>query len=164
MGNSYVFTDNGCVVAYFTIFNDALRDLGDKRNIFNRKHKIPNRKRRNAYPAIKIGRLGVHQQYQGSGLAYELMDFIKGWVILDHKPAVKFLTLDAYNKPQQIDYYKRNGFELLPIPNNPKPNNFNSSLNSFPRIRKIFRKSNEDKGILQETVPMYFPIFMLKDS
>jgi GNAT superfamily N-acetyltransferase len=114
MGNSYVFTSaDGAIQAYFTIFNDALRDLGQRRNWFHRTF-IPNPKRVNSYPAIKIGRLGVHKKHHGTGLAYEIMDFIKGWAIKDHKPAVKFLLVDAYNQERQINFYRKNSFEPLP--------------------------------------------------
>jgi hypothetical protein len=41
------------------------------------------------------------------------MDFIKGWVITDHKPACRLLILDAINKPKQIKYYERNDFKPL---------------------------------------------------
>jgi GNAT superfamily N-acetyltransferase len=60
-----------------------------------------------------IGRLGVSKSYQRNGLAYQLMDFIKGWALLEHKPACRLLLLDAYNKERQVRYYQRNGFNLL---------------------------------------------------
>lgn len=67
MANTYLFTDdNDKVVAFFSISNDCLNDLGHEEkaankifNKFHRKTKIPNEKRIRSYPAIKIGRLGV---------------------------------------------------------------------------------------------------------
>ncbi len=120
-GNTYVFySRDGIVRAYFTISNDSIKDLGDNRsrNRFNRKNSIPNVKRTISYPAIKIGRFGVHKEQQGCGhrgLAYQLMDFIKGWVIKDHKPAVRFLVLDSYNQPKNLKFYGSNQFETLNI-------------------------------------------------
>ncbi|MDR3694756.1 hypothetical protein [Mucilaginibacter sp.] len=121
MANTYLFlNDDGDVVAYFSISNDCLVDRGEDKGytntIFNRLHRkssIPNEKRIRQYPAIKVGRLGVAQQYHRTGIAYQLMDFIKGFSILDHKPAVKFLLLDAINKEKQIKYYKANQFDFL---------------------------------------------------
>jgi hypothetical protein len=41
------------------------------------------------------------------------MEFIKGWVFLDCKPACRFLILDAYNREKQIKYYSNNDFIFL---------------------------------------------------
>lgn len=116
MANTYVFHYKNNVVAFFSILNDCLHDKGFENGVWNRFHrkrKIPNTKRIKQYPAIKVGRLGVTKNYHGSGLAYQLMDFIKGFSLLEHKPACRLLLLDAYNKPQQLSYYERNGFVFL---------------------------------------------------
>ena len=121
MANTYLFLDNKeSIVAYFSISNDCLVDRGEERgytnSVFNRLHRkssIPNAKRIRQYPAIKVGRLGVAEKYHKTGIAYQLMDFIKGFSIVDHKPACKFLLLDAINKEQQTKYYKNNNFEFL---------------------------------------------------
>ena len=121
MANTYVFlNDNGDVKAFFSISNDCLNDAGreDKAanqifNRFHRKTKIPNEKRIRSYPSIKIGRLGVSKDEHRTGLAYELMDFIKGYSIKDIKPACRLLLLDAYNKERQMKYYHANDFTCL---------------------------------------------------
>ena len=116
MANTYVFHEDNKVIAFFSILNDCLHDKGFESNVWNkfhRKRKIPNNKRTKQYPAIKIGRLGVTKNYQGTGIAYELMDFIKGFSLIEHKPACRLLLLDAYNKVLQINYYERNGFVFL---------------------------------------------------
>jgi hypothetical protein len=121
MANTYLFLDNeDAIVAYFSISNDCLVDRGEDKgytnSIFNRLHRkssIPNAKRIRQYPAIKVGRLGVAEKYHRTGIAYQLMDFIKGFSILDHKPACKFLLLDAINKEKQTTYYKNNNFDFL---------------------------------------------------
>jgi len=121
IANTYLFLDEkGEIVAFFSISNDCLNDLGEVKGytntIWNRLHRkifLPNEKRIRQYPAVKIGRLGVSKSYQRNGLAYQLMDFIKGWALLEHKPACRLLLLDAYNKDRQVKYYQRNGFNLL---------------------------------------------------
>jgi hypothetical protein len=116
LATTYIFHLDKKPIAYFSILNDCLHDKGYEANTWNRfhrKHKIPNNKRIRQYPAVKIGRLGVEQTQQGSGLAYELMDFIKGFTLFNHKPACRLLLLDAYNKPQQQKYYLRNDFQFL---------------------------------------------------
>ncbi len=41
------------------------------------------------------------------------MDFIKGYAILELKPACRLILLDAVNLPRQITYYDRNEFKFL---------------------------------------------------
>jgi hypothetical protein len=120
MANTYLFVDGGLIIAYFCISNDCLNDEGEDRgytnriwNRFHRKTDLPNTKRIRSYPAVKIGRLGVCLEQQKTGIAYELMDFIKGFSVLNHKPACRLLLLDAYNKPRQVNYYLANGFQFL---------------------------------------------------
>lgn len=120
MANTYLFVSNDDdIMAYFSISTDSLNDMGEdamkntRWNRFHRKEKISNFKRIRSYPSIKIGRLGVCKSQQKTGISYELMDFIKGYSILDIKPACRLLLIDAYNKERQINYYKKNGFEFL---------------------------------------------------
>jgi GNAT superfamily N-acetyltransferase len=119
--NTYVFIDSeNTIAAYFCISNDCLNDQGYEPPLWNKAlnkfHKnqgIPNQKRIRAYPSIKIGRLGVHSKYKGTGVAYELMAFIKGYAIQELKPACRLLLLDAVNLQKQITYYQRNGFVFV---------------------------------------------------
>jgi GNAT superfamily N-acetyltransferase len=121
IANTYLFIDdNDDIVAFFSVSNDCLNDLGAVKgytntiwNRFHRKIFLPNDKRIRQYPAIKIGRLGVSKSYQRNGLAYQLMDFIKAWILLGLKPGCRLLLLDAYNKERQVTYYQRNGFNML---------------------------------------------------
>jgi GNAT superfamily N-acetyltransferase len=112
LSNTYIFsgTDGG-IAAFFSISNDCLIDLGEdegytnnKSNRFHRKTDMPNSKRIRQYPAIKIGRLGTDKKYHRTGLADQLMDFIKGWAPHRHRPACRLLLLDAYNKERQLKY------------------------------------------------------------
>ena len=119
MANTYLFLkDNGDIAAYFSISNDCLIDWGEEFKFtntdFNRLHRrasIPNAKRIRQYPAVKVGRLGVANEFHKTGIAYQLMDFIKGFSIRNHKPACRLLLLDALNKERQIRYYTNNGFQ-----------------------------------------------------
>jgi GNAT superfamily N-acetyltransferase len=121
VSNTYTFLENEKNVGlFFSISNDCLNDQGNKKiftntawNRFHRKNNIPNDKRIKQYPAIKIGRLGIDKKLQGKGLANQLMDFIKTWTLVDHKPACRFLLLDAYNKEKQINFYQKNDFQFL---------------------------------------------------
>jgi len=50
---------------------------------------------------------------QGQGIAHQLLDFIKYWTFIEHKPACRLLILDAYNKPKQLSLYQKNDFTFL---------------------------------------------------
>jgi len=114
--NTYLFKKDSKIVAFFSISNDCLNDLGYGNSIWNKLHrkiKLPNEKRIRQYPAVKIARLGIDKDYQGKGLSHQLLDFIKGWTFIEHKPACRLLILDAYNKPKQTEMYEKNDFLFL---------------------------------------------------
>ena len=114
--NTYLFKEGNEIVAFFSISNDCLNDLGYENSIWNKLHrkiKLPNEKRIRQYPAVKITRLGIDKKYQKNGLSHQLLDFIKGWTFIEHKPACRLLILDAYNQPKQIAMYQKNDFIFL---------------------------------------------------
>ena len=114
--NTYLFKEGNEIVAFFSISNDCLNDLGYENSIWNKLHrkiKLPNEKRIRQYPAVKITRLGIDKKYQKNGLSHQLLDFIKGWTFIEHKPAGRLLILDAYNQPKQIAMYQKNDFIFL---------------------------------------------------
>ncbi|EKB03210.1 hypothetical protein HMPREF9711_02537 [Myroides odoratimimus CCUG 3837] len=114
--NTYLFLDKDIVVAFFSLSNDCLNDLGYENSIWNKLHrsiKLPNEKRIRQYPVIKITRLGIDKRYQGHGLSHQLLDFIKVWTFIEHKPAYRLLILDAYNQPKQVEMYQKNDFVFL---------------------------------------------------
>ena len=114
--NTYLFKETNQIVAFFSISNDCLNDLGYENSIWNRLHrkiKLPNEKRIRQYPAVKIARLGIDRNYKGNGLSHQILDFIKGWTFIEHKPACRLLILDAYNKAVQLSTYQKNDFIFL---------------------------------------------------
>jgi len=116
LASTFVFhlKDDKNPIAFFSILNDALNVKNipnNEKNKFNRR--LPNGKRINHYPAIKVGRLGVIKEYRGTGLAYDMMDFIKGFSITDLKSACRLLILDSVNETKQINYYQKNDFHFL---------------------------------------------------
>ncbi len=125
--NTYIFKDELKIVAFFSISNDCLRDLGYEQSFWNRFHrkvKIPNRKRIRQYPAVKVTRLGINKEYQNQGLSHQLLDFIKGWTFIGHKPACRLLILDAYNQSKQRQIYEKNDFVYFSDSDKYKDNRF----------------------------------------
>lgn len=114
--NTYLFKSSNEIIAFFSISNDCVNDLGYDNSIWNKLHrkiKLPNEKRIRQYPSVKITRLGIDKKFQGNGLSHQLLDFIKGWTFKAHKPACRLLILDAYNQPKQIAMYEKNDFIFL---------------------------------------------------
>lgn len=123
LGKSYCFTydkDQTKIVAAFTIANDSIKTFSlpnARRKRVNLR--IPRPKQMKSYPAVLIGRLGVHKDFrgireQGNTIGDQLMDFIKSWFIdTGNKTGCRFVVVDSYNDKKPLKYYKRNGFTEL---------------------------------------------------
>ncbi|MBI5700704.1 GNAT family N-acetyltransferase [Candidatus Saganbacteria bacterium] len=109
LGVTYLFRSKNSreIAAYFTVLNDGIKAS----NKLNRK--IPNQKRHEKIPAVKIGRLAVCAKYQGGKLGSQIIDFIKYWFIYNNKTGCRFLLADAYNNSLTLKFYKNNGFSFL---------------------------------------------------
>ena len=95
---TYVVEDNDShpILAYFSILHDKIeRNIADSRIWNQLSRKIPNAKRRSSYPAIKVGRLAVNRQVQGTGIGEYILDFIKAWYYKAPKAGCRFITVDA---------------------------------------------------------------------
>jgi len=112
---TYCFEDtNGKILSFFSVSNDSLADNDfEKWNSLSRK--IKNQKRRRDYPAVKIGRIGVHKDCQGQNFGGQVLDFIKGWFAFNNKTGCRFVLVDAYNTPEVIHFYEKNDFATITI-------------------------------------------------
>jgi len=74
IANTYVVTENGIIIAYFSLLNDKVSKLDATGSSWKRLKKLfPRSKHFSSYPAIKIGRLAVDLKYEGQGIGRELM-------------------------------------------------------------------------------------------
>ncbi len=114
---TYVMERDNKTVLFFSVSNDkiSIRDVESSNiwNRFRRKQKFPQRKRLSSYPAVKIGRLGIHRDYQSQHYGRALLDFIKIFFVRNNKTGCRFITVDAYNKPNVLRFYLNNGFDYL---------------------------------------------------
>ncbi len=71
-----------------------------------------------AFPAVKIGRLGVSLEFQGSGMGTVFLLLIKELMLTANRTGCRFVTVDARrdkkNKVDTTAFYEKNGFSLLP--------------------------------------------------
>ena len=103
------------ILGFFSMANDkvALGVFADKTefNRFRKKQGFPQSKRLKSYPAVKICRLAISNDYKGLNLGTFLLDFIKTYFVVDNKSGCRFLTVDAYLPA--IPFYEKNGFQKL---------------------------------------------------
>jgi GNAT superfamily N-acetyltransferase len=111
LSETFILKTSDVNLGYFTLLNDKVGlEAFDDRTSFNRfrKKRFVNSKRLKAYPAIKIGRLAVHQDYSRNGYGSLLLDTIKTLIISNRYSGCRFMTVDAYK--DVIPFYEKNGF------------------------------------------------------
>ncbi len=103
------------ILAYFSLLNDKIdRDFVNP-TIWNRlSRKIPNAKRRSAYPSVKIGRFAVDRNGQRSGIGKELLLFIQTWYYKVRKTGCRYIMVDALRCAEP--FYTKCGFRRLSDP------------------------------------------------
>ena len=113
---TYLIENDTDTIAYFCISNDNLkREIGTnlsdlEKTIWNQlSRKIPNRKRRGSYPAVKIGRLAVNKKYEGKGFGRILINAVRNMYLEENqRSGCRFVTVDA--NANAFSFYERNGF------------------------------------------------------
>ncbi|MDE5758657.1 MAG: GNAT family N-acetyltransferase [Allobaculum sp.] len=114
MAVTYLLEDNdlGLTVAYFSLLADKITFNPEEKTTWNRlNRKIPNSKRRKSYPALKIGRLAVNEEYTGSGVGTFILDSIKYAFTTVKRLGCRFITVDALN--EATAFYEKNGFRFF---------------------------------------------------
>jgi GNAT superfamily N-acetyltransferase len=94
---------NDDLVGFFSLICDNIiqKDIEIQFQKENYVHKV--------YPAVKITRLAVRDEYQGKGIGHALLYYALGVVYaLQRYAACRFVIVDA--KPDAIDFYQKFGF------------------------------------------------------
>lgn len=111
---TYVIENDTETVAFFSIFNDKVssRDVKGQTQWESWKSEIfsPSKNLR-GYPAVKIGRLGVHCKRQGKGYGKLIIYYLIDSFINNNKTGCRFITVDAYRK--SLNFYLKTGFKYL---------------------------------------------------
>jgi len=66
-----------------------------------------------SFPAVKIGRLGIRKEFQRYGVGTALLNMVKEFFLTNNRTGCRFITVDAYNTEQAINFYKKNDFDFL---------------------------------------------------
>ena len=110
------------VVAFLSLSADSIK--------INEKLEVEYR----TYPAIKIGRLAVHKDFQRMHIGSILIDWVVGFCLeLRRDIGIRFISVDAYNQEKTISFYNGNLFEVL----QPKKN---KNKNNMPMYRDLCQK------------------------
>lgn len=110
------------VVAFLSLSADSIK--------INEKLEVEYR----TYPAIKIGRLAVHKDFQRMHIGSILIDWVVGFCLELRKDiGIRFISVDAYNQEKTISFYNGNLFEAL----QPKKN---KNKNNMPMYRDLCQK------------------------
>ena len=113
---------DGFVVAFFSLSADSIK--------INKKLEI----NYPMYPAIKIGRLAVHKDFQGMHIGSILIDWIAGFCLeLRSDAGIRFISIDAYNQEKTKSFYTKNLFEEL-------QNKKNKNRRNVPMYRDLCQK------------------------
>ena len=73
------------------------------------------------YPAIKIGRLAVSNEFQDQHIGSLMIDWVVGFCRnLRNEIGIRFVSVDAYNNTKTINFYNRNQFVELESVNKKK--------------------------------------------
>lgn len=101
------------VVAYFSLLNDTIKFEEEDRKIRNRiNRKIPYEKQRTHYPAVKIGRLAVSENYAHQGIGEQILDYVKSLYAFSSRSGCRFITVDAYAAAVPF-YLERGSFKIF---------------------------------------------------
>lgn len=99
-------------VAYFSLLADKITFNPDEKGIWNKLNRnIPNSKRRRSYPAVKIGRLAVSEEFTANGIGTFILDNIKYAFANVRRLGCRFITVDALCSA--IPFYQNNGFQFF---------------------------------------------------
>lgn len=72
------YMEQNKTAAYFSLLADKIILNPNEKGVWNKLNRnIPNSKRRRSYPAVKVGRLAVNENYSGQGLGTFMLDNIK---------------------------------------------------------------------------------------
>ena len=110
---TYLYEVDNETVAYFTLSNDNLTRNDEEKSQWNKINRsIPNEKRRRTYPAVKIGRLAVSENFSGFGIGSKMIGtVITMYLEQQQRAGCRFVAVDAYRNA--IPFYQKNDFKFL---------------------------------------------------
>ena len=149
LNTTYVAYYNKKIIGFYTLSADAIpaKDLGEKyKEKFTDKnigYKI--------YPALKLGRLGVHKEYDKKGVgSFLFKKVLKEGIVLSEKIGLRFITIDAY-----MSSYKF--YEKIYCKHTLKKDKVENKIKDY---EDLISKNN--KRAKDMTIPMFYDLYRFK--
>jgi len=121
---TYLIENKNKTIAYYSLLNDLLNidpytdkefeqeiseTIKDKDYSF-----LLEMKAVSMFPAAKIGRFAVDVEFQRRGYGMEILNsIVVGF--LTNKTGCQFITVDALNNPDTLNFYEKNGFSFVTL-------------------------------------------------
>jgi GNAT superfamily N-acetyltransferase len=100
----YVCKYNEKIIAFFSLSADSIK-INEPLTI-----------RYPQYPAVKIGRLGVHKDYQNMKIGSLILSWVVGFCRQLRKDiGLRFISVDVYNNSSTLNFFKKNLFKELNV-------------------------------------------------
>jgi ribosomal protein S18 acetylase RimI-like enzyme len=143
LGKTFFFRlkETGKIVAAFSLSADSVKtwllSSGRRGKV---KRLIPHEKSLQSYPAFLIGRLGVSVGFGGQGIGSQMLEVVMSISTVRYSNVARFLTVDAYNRPEVLDYYRKNEFDFLFTTEEQERENLKKSIagTEILRTRQMF--------------------------
>jgi len=122
---TYLFENKDKTIAYYSLLNDLLNidphtdkefeqeiseTIEDKDYSF-----LLEMKAVSMFPAAKIGRFAVDVEFQRRGYGMEILNSIVVSFLTNNKTGCQFITVDALNNLNTLNFYEKNGFVFVTL-------------------------------------------------
>lgn len=113
-----LFKKDGEIVAFFSVANDKIKydpeTFESRAQYYKVLKAIPQEKLSiSSYPAVKIARLGVCNELRRKSIGSQIIDWVKFSFTTKNKTGCRFITVDANNNAEAINFYLKNGFKFM---------------------------------------------------
>jgi ribosomal protein S18 acetylase RimI-like enzyme len=98
------------ILGLVSLLNDALRFQTKAQK---RKYTPYLKNYMEAHPAMKIGRLAIRRELSGMGVGSNVLNLLKAFFLNENRTGCRFITVDAYNKPDVVAFYEKNRFQRI---------------------------------------------------
>lgn len=122
------------ILGLVSLLNDALRFQvkGQKRRYTHFQKNYME-----AHPAMKVGRIAICKELAREGIGSKVLNLLKAFFLNENRTGCRFITVDAYNRPEVIGFYRKNGFVEIKAQDSPEAEKPATVSMFFPLIELL---------------------------